>query len=220
MNIVKSMIAMPEDNKKAELEIIAEEIKRCTKCPLYRNRKNAVPGEGDPNSEIMFIGEAPGYHEDIQGRPFVGSAGKLLTKLINDIGLSRDKVFITNVVKCRPPNNRDPMREEIEACKPYLLKQIEIIKPRIIVTLGRHSTLTILNHIGVKVSGISSVRGKIFEAEMLGLKIRVIPVYHPAAALYNPGLKKKLEEDFKLIKLVLTGEYFKKRENITLDNFF
>lgn len=214
------MITMQKTNKEIELEFIAEEIRKCTKCPLYRYRKNAVPGEGNPNAEIMFVGEAPGYHEDTQGRPFVGSAGKLLTKLINNIDLSREKVFITNVVKCRPPNNRDPLKEEIDACKQYLFRQIEIIKPKIIVTLGRHSTLTLLSHVGVEARGISSVRGRIFNANIRGLKVRIIPAYHPAAALYNPGLKEKLEEDFKLIKLVLTGEYFKERKNITLDNFF
>ncbi len=209
-----------EENKEKLLEIIAKEIQKCTKCPLYKNRKNPVPGEGNPDSEIIFIGEAPGYHEDVQGRPFVGSAGKLLTELIEMIGLNRKNVFITNVVKCRPPNNRDPLKEEIDACKPYLFKQIEIIKPRIIVTLGRHSTLTILHHMGIKVHGISSVRGQIFKGELLGINITVIPTYHPAAALYNPKLRRVLEEDFMLIKMVLSGEYDKKKRTIRLDDFF
>ena len=209
-----------EDNKEKLLEIIAKEIQKCTKCPLYKNRKNPVPGEGNPDSEIIFIGEAPGYHEDVQGRPFVGSAGKLLTELIEMIGLNRKNVFITNVVKCRPPTNRDPLKEEIDACKPYLFKQIEIIKPRIIVTLGRHSTLTILHHMGIKVHGISSVRGQIFKGELLGINVTVIPTYHPAAALYNPKLRRVLEEDFMLIKMVLSGEYDKKKRTIRLDDFF
>ena len=136
------------------------------------------------------------------------------------IGLNRKNVFITNVVKCRPPNNRDPLKEEIDACKPYLFKQIEIIKPRIIVTLGRHSTLTILHHMGIKVHGISSVRGQIFKGELLGINITVIPTYHPAAALYNPKLRRVLEEDFMLIKMVLSGEYDKKKRTIRLDDFF
>ncbi len=210
---------MADDKREKLLEAIAQEIKRCKKCILHQHRKNAVPGEGNPYAQIMFIGEAPGYHEDIQGRPFVGAAGKLLTTLIESLGLSRSDVFITNVVKCRPPNNRDPIQEEIQACSPYLLRQIKIIKPKIIVTLGRHSTITILKEIGVKVQGITSVRGKVFDTEAFGFKVKIIPTYHPAAALYNPKLKDVLEEDFRFIDVVLREKLDRKRE-VTLDEFF
>jgi len=124
-----------------DLQEIAEQVRNCRKCDLWKTRKNAVPGEGNPHAEIMFVGEAPGENEDIEGKPFVGAAGKLLTKLITEVlGLKREDVFITNVVKCRPPQNRDPTEEEMTACSPYLRMQIDIIKPKLIVTLGRHST--------------------------------------------------------------------------------
>ena len=184
----------------SELKIIEEEIKQCRKCRLWETRINAVPGEGPENAEVMFIGEAPGYNEDVQGRPFVGAAGKLLTSLIQEVlGVSRADVYITNILKCRPPNNRDPLPSEVEACTPYLDKQINVIKPKVVVTLGRHSTKYILSKLGVKITGIMKVRGKVFEGEIFGLKIKVLPTYHPAAALYNPKLKNFLTQDFKKI---------------------
>lgn len=205
-----------------QLSELSEEIRNCKKCPLWKNRKNAVPGEGPVSAEIMFIGEAPGYHEDLQGRPFVGAAGKYLTKLIERIGLKRENVYITNVVKCRPPNNRDPRNEEISACSPYLDRQISIIRPKIIVTLGRHSTIYILSRTGKAISGISQVRGRLFQVSFnSGLNINVIPTYHPAAALYNPALKTIIEKDFDFIRSIYTGEYFEtKRKKITLEDFF
>jgi len=207
--------------KAKRLEDIANKIRKCTKCELWKNRKNAVPGEGSPDAEIMFIGEAPGYHEDLQGRPFVGAAGKFLTQLIESIGLRREDVYITNVVKCRPPNNRDPLPEEISICSRYLEEQIEIISPKIIVTLGRHSTLYILRRKDPHISGISQVRGRVFDVSLKTLKVKVIPTYHPAAALYNPRLKTIIERDFKFIKTVYTGEYEKiRRDKITLEDFF
>lgn len=205
-----------------QLSELSEKIRNCKKCPLWKNRKNAVPGEGPVSAEIMFIGEAPGYHEDLQGRPFVGAAGKYLTKLIERIGLKRADVYITNVVKCRPPNNRDPKNEEINACSPYLDRQINIIRPKIIVTLGRHSTIYILSIAGKEVSGISQVRGRLFQISLdTSLQINVIPTYHPAAALYNPALKTIIEKDFDFIRSVYTGEYFEtKQKKITLEDFF
>jgi len=194
-------------NKKELLESVKKEVLSCKKCGLWKNKRNYVFGEGDPNSRIMFIGEAPGYNEDVQGRPFVGAAGKLLTFLIqNVLGVPREKVYITNVLKCRPPNNRDPMVDEVKACTPYLDRQIRIIKPRLIVTLGRHSAKYVLGKLGLKVSGITRVRGKVFEGEILGLKVKVLPTYHPAAALYNPGLKATLTSDFEKIKDVLKSK--------------
>ena len=186
------------------LEDLAEEILRCEKCPLHLNRKRAVPGEGNPNSRIMFVGEAPGRNEDEMGRPFVGAAGKLLEELLISIGLRRQDVFITNVVKCRPPNNRDPRPEEIEACLPYLKAQIELIDPEILVPLGRHSVGVLLGRIG-EIS-ILRVRGKVYEVEVFGAIRKVLPTLHPAAALYNPRLKPLIREDFeKLRSLISSG---------------
>ncbi len=208
-------------NKEDVLRQIAEEILNCKKCPLWQHRNKAVPGEGNANAEIMFIGEAPGYHEDIQGRPFVGAAGKLLTQLITSLGLKREDVYITNVVKCRPPNNRDPRPDEIAACSPYLDKQMKVISPRIIVTLGRHSTLYLFSKAGIDISGISQVRGRLFNLTLNDFNVIVIPTYHPAAALYNPRLRDALERDFKFIKKVLTGEYWEeKKKTVTLEEFF
>lgn len=183
------------------LEEIAEEIKRCEKCPLHISRKRTVPGEGSENARIMFIGEAPGRNEDEMGRPFVGAAGKFLEDLLASIGLRREEVFITNVVKCRPPNNRDPEPEEIEACLPYLIEQVSVIDPEIIVALGRHSAGVLLGRIG----GISimKVRGRVHEVEVFGKVRRVMPTLHPAAALYNPKLRSLVEEDFKELKRLI-----------------
>ncbi|MEJ2776834.1 type-4 uracil-DNA glycosylase [Sulfolobaceae archaeon RB850M] len=185
-----------------DLEEIAKLVRSCTKCNLWKSRTNAVPGEGPSNAKIMFIGEAPGENEDLEGRPFVGAAGKLLTKLIEEIlGLKRNEVFITNVVKCRPPNNRDPTEEEILACSPYLDSQIEVIKPKIIVTLGKHSTSYIFSKASITFTSISKVRGKWYVWKKgEEVEIKVFPTYHPAAALYNPSLRKVLEEDFRKIR--------------------
>lgn len=187
------------------LEKVREEVLSCKKCKLWQTRTNSVPGEGNPKAEIMFIGEAPGENEDKEGKPFVGAAGKLLTQLIKDVlGLSREDVYITNVVKCRPPNNRDPEEEEILACSPYLDRQIDLIMPKIIVTLGRHSTKYILNKIGGNFSSITKVRGKAYSWKYKDKDIIVFPTYHPAAALYNPNLRRTLEEDFKKIREMMT----------------
>lgn len=200
---------------KEELERIAEEVKRCKNCKLWQFRKNAVPGEGNPNAEIMFIGEAPGATEDDQGRPFVGAAGHLLTDLITQkLGMTRDDVFITNVVKCRPPENRDPEPDEISACSGYLDKQIEIIKPKIIVTLGRHSTNYLFMKMGIKFSSITKIRGKIFKWKSNYGEVLIIPMLHPAAALYNPNLRRLLEEDFTTLKSVLGN-----KKPISLEDF-
>ncbi|AAK42437.1 uracil-DNA glycosylase [Saccharolobus solfataricus] len=196
------------------LDLIADEVRKCQKCKLWKFRKNAVPGEGNSKAEIMFIGEAPGENEDIEGKPFVGVAGKLLTRLINEIlGLSREDVFITNLVKCRPPNNRDPEEDEILACSPYLTRQIESIRPHIIITLGRHSTSYLFKKMNMKMESIGKVRGKFYTWNIYGYKILVFPTYHPAAALYNPPIRKVLEEDFRKVKEALSSK------PITLDNF-
>jgi len=201
-----------------ELGELEKKIKKCTKCPLHANRKNAVPGEGNPKATIMFIGEAPGRNEDIEGRPFVGAAGRLLTDLIEGIGLKREDVYITNVVKCRPPNNRDPKPDEIDACSPYLDEQIRCIAPRIIVTLGRHSTKYLLEKNGYSFRSILKIHGRVYNIKIDSLNVELIPTLHPAAALYNPRLLEVLKEDFDKIKNRIKEVSEKKK--IGLERFF
>lgn len=178
------------------LEQVAKEVSSCTKCTLHHSRKNAVPGEGPPNSEIMFIGEGPGFHENEQGRPFVGAAGKFLEELLESIGLTREEVFITNVVKCRPPGNRDPQSEELDACSEYLERQIQAINPKVIVTLGRFSMARFLPN--AKISDIHGQAAKI--------KNRlVVPMYHPAAALHQPSLRPTVQRDFSRLPELITN---------------
>jgi DNA polymerase len=179
----------------AELIEFYQEIKDCRKCPLWKTRTNMVFGYGSQRARVMFIGEAPGYHEDQQGKPFVGAAGQLLDSLLSSIGLKREEVFIGNVLKCRPPENRDPLAQEIETCKGYLYRQIEIINPPVICTLGRFSTNLIL---GREVS-ISKVRGKTFKVDGR----TIIPIFHPAVALYTRANLPLLEADFETIRQVL-----------------
>ena len=174
-----------------------EAIKKCKKCDLYKHRKNAVPGEGPENAKIMFVGEAPGRFEDIQGKPFVGAAGKLLNEILQISGIKREEVYITNIVKCRPPNNRDPTEDEIKKCSPYLDLQISLIKPKLIFTLGRHSSRYLIEKFGGKFPSISSTHGKVFKFNTLIGNFYIIPVYHPAAAIYNPVLKNSIIEDIK-----------------------
>ncbi|MGB3905411.1 MAG: uracil-DNA glycosylase [Anaerolineae bacterium] len=171
-----------------------EEIANCERCILSQARKNTVPGEGPEDAEIMFIGEGPGFHEDQQGRPFVGSAGRFLEELLEDIGLGREEVYICNVIKCRPPGNRDPLPEEIEACKPHLDRQIELLSPRMIVTLGRVSMERYFP--GAKISHIHG------EPRKVG-GIIYYPMYHPAAALHQPKWRQVVKEDMSKIPQVL-----------------
>ncbi|WP_297416733.1 type-4 uracil-DNA glycosylase [Thermococcus sp.] len=182
---------------------LEEKIRTCQKCPLGQLRTNAVPGAGSYNAKVMFVGEAPGYWEDQKSLPFVGRAGKVLDELLSEVGLNRGDVYITNIVKCRPPENRDPTEEEIKACSPYLDIQIDIIRPKVIVPLGRHSMGYILKKFGFEPEPISKVHGKTFEAHTLFGKIVIMPSYHPAAALYRPQIKKELRKDFmKLRELI------------------
>lgn len=194
------MLSMGKNEVMKRLE---EKIKACRKCPLGELRTNAVPGSGSYEAKIMFVGEAPGYWEDQKGLPFVGRAGKVLDELLASIRLKREEVYITNVIKCRPPNNRDPTEEEINACSPYLDKQIDTIRPKIIVPLGRHSMAYILKKFGFEPEPISKIHGKIFEARTLFGKIVIMPMYHPAVALYKPQLREELEKDFKKLKETL-----------------
>lgn len=178
-----------------DLSGIAEEIKSCRRCPLWERAQKAVPGEGNPHARIFFIGEAPGAREDAEGRPFIGRAGQLLTELLTAIGVKRDDVFITNVVKHRPPGNRDPAPEEVAACRPFLERQIETIDPEIIVTLGNHALEFVTG-----AQGISGMRGKIMQKEIAGKTRKIIPTFHPAALIYNNQLRPVAEKDFQLIK--------------------
>ena len=183
-------------SNKNVLGAVAAEVIVCTKCDLWKGRVKAVPGVGSPESQVLLIGEAPGQAEDLRGEPFVGAAGKLLDALLSETGFSRAGVFITNVVKCRPPRNREPKPHEIEMCAPYLNRQIDIIKPRFIVTLGNHSTAYIFSKARLPFRSITQARGKVHETSILGLKVAVFPTFHPAAALYSAQYKKQLEEDF------------------------
>jgi DNA polymerase len=169
------------------LPVVAAEVRTCTLCDLSRSRTNAVPGEGNPNARIVVIGEGPGFHEDAQGKPFVGSSGNFLTTLLEKAGLKREDVFITNVVKCRPPSNRDPLPDEMAACSGYLERQIEAIDPDVIVTLGRFSMSRYFPN-----ERISRIHG---QPKKVGGRM-IVPMYHPAAALHQGALRSVIEEDF------------------------
>jgi len=186
-----------------KLEAVASEVRACRRCGLWKTRRNAVPGEGNPEAKIMFVGEAPGYWEDVKGRPFVGAAGKFLDTLLAEAGLQRSQVFIGNVLKCRPPGNREPAPAEVEACTPFLDRQILAIKPKLIVTLGHYSTAYIFSKAGIVFKGITEARGKFYQANVLGLAVTVFPTLHPAAGLYNAKYRRILLEDFRRLKAVL-----------------
>jgi uracil-DNA glycosylase family 4 len=175
------------DGERDSLELVASEVRVCPLCELARSRTNAVPGEGNPDARVMLIGEGPGFYEDKEGKPFVGASGKFLTELLENAGLKREDVFITNVVKCRPPGNRDPLPDEIEACAPYLERQINLIDPDVIVTLGRFSMSRFFPG-----ERISKIHGKPKE---VGRRL-VVPMYHPAAALHQGALRATIQEDF------------------------
>jgi uracil-DNA glycosylase len=183
----------PPLTREAKAELLRElaaEVQHCKRCPLHRTALRGVPGEGDPDAEILLIGEAPGWHENQQGRPFVGAAGQFLEQLLASVGLNRKQVFIANIIKHRPPDNRDPLPDEIGACVPYLDRQIEIIDPKVIVTLGRFS----MNHFfpGEKISRIHGV------ARRHGNRL-IVPMYHPAAALHQGSLRRTVEDDFRAV---------------------
>ena len=175
------------------------EIVTCTRCRLALTRINAVPGEGPGYSQLFFIGEAPGKNEDITGRPFVGRAGAIFDDLLSSIGLERSGVFITSIIKCRPPENRNPGKDEIAACAGYLCRQIDHFSPELIVPMGRLASEWIFSRFGIPRAPISSIHGKIFHAATPQGKVVIIPVYHPAAMTHNPLLKGALFEDFKVI---------------------
>jgi len=216
-------------NKTQLLNELKKEVEKCWRCPLFKTRTKVVFGTGSVNTKLMIISEAPGRWEDIKGEPFVGRAGKILDELLESIGSKREEVYIANILKCRPPQNRNPQKEEIDACTPFLLKQIEVIKPEVICTLGNYSTAFIMEKYGLgeKVQGISKIHGKVFEVfkkpeqtSLLSLNkkedegnysseiryfgsekgLKIIPLYHPAVATYNINMKGTLKEDFKVLK--------------------
>jgi DNA polymerase len=182
-----------------ELGVFATEVAGCTKCRLAEGRTQVVFGVGDPKADLMFVGEAPGYHEDQQGKPFVGQAGKLLDNLLAGIGLARDQVYVANVLKCRPPGNRDPQPDEIEACESHLFRQISLIEPKVVATLGNFATKLLSG----KPTGITRVHGAEQETRLGGRRVLLYPLYHPAAALYTPAMLKVLEEDFARLPALL-----------------
>jgi len=191
-----------------ELEQIKQQVLQCKKCDLYKTKKNYVFGEGNPKTEIMFIGEAPGATEDETGRPFVGRAGKILDELLTSIGLKREDIFIANVLKCRPPNNRNPMPDEIDACHNYLSLQIDAIKPKIICPLGNFACEYIFKKYSIiqNVKGISRLHGRIIKVNSIFGTITIIPLYHPAVATYNVEMKTILLKDIKMINNVRLQE--------------
>jgi len=189
-------LELPKDMPKDTLLSLKKEVLVCKKCELWRTRNNVVFGAGDPKADLMFVGEAPGMDEDLQGRPFVGKAGKLLTKIIASIGFKRENVFIGNVLKCRPPGNRNPLPTEVLTCEEYLIRQVELIKPKVICALGKFAAHALLRS---DVS-ITKLRGKF----QLYNGIKVMPTFHPAYLLRNPSGKRLVWEDMKKIKRELT----------------
>ncbi len=184
------------------LATFGEQVSGCTRCRLSQGRTQVVFGVGNPDSDLMFVGEAPGFHEDKQGVPFVGQAGKLLDTLLAGIGLERSQVYIANVLKCRPPGNRDPQPDEIESCEPHLFRQIELIQPRVVATLGNFATKLLSG----KPTGITRVHGQEQEVTLGGNRVLLYPLYHPAAALYTPAMLNVLREDFRRIPELMGRE--------------
>jgi len=183
--------------KEISLESIQKQVNKCKKCILYKTRTKPVFGDGSLDSKILFIGEAPGNNEDLQGIPFVGRAGKLLNELLESIGINRKDVYIANILKCRPPKNRNPKKDEIEKCTGYLVNQIKTIDPHLICPLGNFATQFILKLYNLKHDKISKIHGQIFETNSNQI---IIPLFHPAVSIYNPNKKKDLFKDFKKIK--------------------
>jgi len=187
--------------REEELERIEERIKTCKRCELWKTRTNPVVGEGSLSAKIVLVGEAPGYYEDLKGEPFVGKAGKVLDDLLASVELQRSEVYIANVLKCRPPGNRNPATEEIRACTLYLDAQLEIIQPEIIATLGNFSLSYIFNKFGLrsKKDKISKIHGKVFTVSTIAGVVKIVPLYHPAVATYNPRMMETLLGDFKVL---------------------
>jgi DNA polymerase len=198
---VTSIGAVTAEERREKLVELYHEVQGCTRCPLHETRTRAVFGAGDADAEVMFVGEAPGAEEDRQGLPFVGRAGQLLNQMLEAIGLSRERVFIANVLKSRPPGNRDPQPAEIEACRPYLFEQVRLIEPRVVCTLGNFATKLLSGN----PTGITRVRGAPQVHELGGRAVFLLPLFHPAAALRTPAVKQQLQADFELLPRLLAG---------------
>jgi len=187
-------------DKTKRYEQLSKEIIQCTQCDLYKTRTHAVVGEGSLEADLFFIGEAPGLNEDKQGKPFVGRAGVILDELLASINLNRDDIYITNILKCRPPNNRNPKQNEIQTCTPYLERQLDLINPEVIIPMGSFSTEYIFHKFDIPFTKISKLHGKVVTKNTLYETIHILPLYHPAVATYNPNKKMVLLEDIKQVK--------------------
>ena len=194
------MAATDSATRRDDLVALYHELSDCQKCPLAADRTTVVFGTGDPDADLMFVGEAPGFNEDKQGKPFVGQAGKLLDKLLAEIGMERGQCFIANVLKCRPPGNRDPQPAEIEACEGHLFRQIELIQPRVVCSLGNFATKLLSG----RPEGITKVRGVPQVHELGGRTVFLYPIFHPAAALYTPAMLERLRGDFEALPALLS----------------
>jgi len=185
-----------------ELKTIRDEVLKCTKCPLHKSRTWPVVGKGNHQADIVLVGEAPGFYEDQCGHPFRGKAGKVLDELLEQANLTREEIYICNVLKCRPPNNRNPLPEEIAECSPYLVRQLEIIQPKTIGCLGNFATHFVMDLFGLsdQCSGMTKIHGTVFSATKEGQSTKIIPLYHPASATYNPNMIDTLKEDFQKLK--------------------
>jgi uracil-DNA glycosylase len=194
-------VSVTAEERRAALVELFEEVRGCTKCPLHETRTKAVFGAGNADADLMFVGEAPGAEEDRRGLPFVGRAGQLLNQMLAEIGLSREDVFIANVLKSRPPGNRDPQPLEIEACRPYLFEQVRLIAPKVVCTLGNFATKLLSGN----PAGITRVRGTAQVHELGGRAVYLLPLFHPAAALRTPAVKETLRGDFERLPQLLAG---------------
>jgi DNA polymerase len=194
-------LSQTAEERRVELVDLFREVEACTRCPLHETRTRSVFGAGDADAQLMFVGEAPGAEEDRQGLPFVGRAGQLLNELLEGIGLSREHVFIANVLKSRPPGNRDPQPDEIEACRPYLFEQIRLIEPKVVCTLGNFATKLLSGN----PAGISRVHGTPQVHTLGGRAVFLLPLFHPAAGLRTPAVKETLREDFEALPALLSG---------------
>jgi DNA polymerase len=192
-------VSASAEERRERLVELFNEVKDCTRCPLYETRTKAVFGAGNADADLMFVGEAPGAEEDRSGLPFVGRAGQLLNQMLEEIGLARDDVFIANVLKSRPPGNRDPHPDEIQACEPYLFEQVRLIEPRVVCTLGNFATKLLSG----SPTGITKVRGTPQVHELGGRTVFLLPLFHPAAALRTPAVKETLRADFASIPELL-----------------
>ena len=194
---------MNHDEKVTKINRLRKQIALCERCRLHKTRTHTVPGEGSVDAEIMFIGEAPGRNEDLQGKPFVGRAGDIFDRLLTSVGLTRDSIYLCNILKCRPPENREPLSDEVQACVGSLDIQIKVINPKIIATLGKYATTYILQKFNVPLSNISSLHGKMFDIETPFGPKKIIPLFHPAVATYDPSKFAILLNDFQMFKDIL-----------------